>query len=47
MTVVLDQTDFLQMMWAADNANVTLDATAATAFSPAGPSSLLSIAQVD
>jgi hypothetical protein len=47
MTVVLEQTDFLQMMWAADNANVTLDATAATAFSPAGPSSLLSIAQVD
>lgn len=46
-TVVLGQGDYLEVMWAADNANVTLDATASTAFSPAGPSALLSITQVD
>lgn len=46
-TVALGQGDYLEVMWAADNANVTLDATASTAFSPAGPSALLSIMQVD
>lgn len=46
LTVQLAQTDYLQAMWASDSTNVTLAAAAATAFSPAGPSALLSITQV-
>jgi len=46
-TILLAQTDYIQVMWASPDINVTLDATAATAFSPAGPSALLSITQVD
>lgn len=48
ITIILSvaQTDYLEVMWAADDATVTLDATPATAFSPAGPSSLFSITQV-
>ena len=47
LTVQLAQTDYLQAMWASDSTNVTLAAVAATAFSPAGPSALLSITQVN
>lgn len=46
-TVVVGQTDYLEVMWASDTTSAILDATAATAYSPAGPSALLSITQVD
>lgn len=46
-TILLAQTDYIEVMWASPDINVTLDATTATAFSPAGPSALLSITQVD
>ncbi len=46
-TILLAQTDYIEVMWASPDINVTLDATPSTAFSPAGPSALLSITQVD
>lgn len=46
-TVVVGQTDYLEVMWASDTTSAILEATAATAYSPAGPSALLSITQVD
>jgi hypothetical protein len=46
-TVVVGQTDYLEVMWASDTTSATLEATASTAYSPAGPSALLSITQVD
>lgn len=39
--------DYVEAMWASDSANVILGATAATGFSPAGPSAILTITQVD
>ena len=47
LLVRLAQTDYVQVMWATSDVNVTMPATAATAFSPAGPSALLSFTQVD
>lgn len=46
-TILLAQNDYLEVMWASDNSNVTLSTSSATVFSPAGPSALLSIMQVD
>jgi len=43
----LGQTDYLQLMWATTDVNVILLAPPATAYSPAGPSALLNIIQVD
>jgi hypothetical protein len=43
----LGQTDYLQLMWATSDSNVILLAPPATAYSPAGPSALLNIIQVD
>ena len=45
--IQLGQTDYLQLMWATTDVNVILLAPAATAYSPAGPSALLNIIQVD
>lgn len=38
--------DYIQAMWATDDVNGLLDATAATAFSPAAPSSSLTITRI-
>jgi len=46
-TILLAQTDYIEVMWASPDINVILAATPATAFSPLGPSALLSITQVD
>jgi hypothetical protein len=37
--------DYVEVMWAADDTNVTLDAIPATAFSPAAPAALLTVNQ--
>lgn len=37
--------DYVEVMWAADDTNVTLDAIPATAFAPAAPAALLSVQQ--
>lgn len=37
--------DYVELMWAADDTNVTLDAIPATAFAPAAPAALLTINQ--
>lgn len=39
--------DYVEAMWASDSADVILSAAAATGFSPAGPSAILTITQVD
>lgn len=46
-TLSLTHNDYVELMWAADDINVILNAHAATAFAPASPSALLSITQVD
>ena len=46
-TLSLSHGDYVELMWAADDTNVILNAHAATAFAPASPSALLSITQVD
>jgi hypothetical protein len=46
-TLSLTHSDYVELMWAADDINVILNAHAATAFAPASPSALLSITQVD
>ena len=38
--------DYIELMWAADSTNVTLDAIAATAFGPAAPASILAVTQI-
>jgi hypothetical protein len=47
LSIPLAQTDYIEVMWAATDINVTLAVAAATAFSPAGPSALLTVTQVD
>ena len=47
LTLALGATDYIEAMWASDSTDVILSATAATAFSPAGPSAILTITQVD
>lgn len=37
--------DYVELFWAADDTNVTLDAIAATAFAPAAPAALLTVQQ--
>lgn len=37
--------DYVELMWAADDVNVTLDAIPATAFAPAAPAALLTVNQ--
>jgi hypothetical protein len=46
-TVLLAQNDYLEVMWASPNTNVTLTPAPATVFCAVGPSALLSIMQVD
>lgn len=46
-TLAMGPTDYVEAMWASDSTDVILSATAATAFSPAGPSAILTITQVD
>jgi len=38
--------DYLQVMWAVDSTNGFLDASAATAFSPAAPATTLAITRM-
>ena len=38
--------DYIELMWASDSTNVTLDALPATAFSPAAPASILAVTQI-
>lgn len=45
LLVSLAANDYIELMWAADDVNVTLDAIAATAFSPAAPAALLTVQQ--
>lgn len=40
----MDTGDYFRLMWATDNTNVTIQASAATAFSPAIPSVILTVA---
>jgi len=42
----IEANDYLQSMWAVDDTTGILDATAATAFAPAAPSTTLSIARI-
>lgn len=44
--VSLAANDYVRIMWAASDTNVTLDAIAASAFAPAAPSVIVSITQV-
>lgn len=45
LLVSLAAGDYIEVMWAADNTNVTLDAIPATAFAPAAPAALLTVQQ--
>jgi len=45
-TISLQASDYVELYWAADNTNVTLDAIAASAFAPAAPAVLVSVTQV-
>lgn len=38
--------DYIELMWAADSTNVTLDSSAATAFSPSAPACTLTVEQI-
>lgn len=38
--------DYMELMWAADDTNVTLDALASTAFAPAAPACVLTVEQI-
>ena len=42
----LNAGDYIELMWAADDTNVTLKAAASTAFAPASPSCMLSVTQI-
>ena len=45
LLISLAASDYIELMWAADDTNVTLDAIAATAFAPAAPAALLTVQQ--
>jgi len=45
-TISLAATDYVEVYWAADDTNVTLDALAASAFAPAAPSALINMNQL-
>ena len=42
----LEENDYIEMKWAVDSTNGSLNATAATAFSPASPASTLAITRI-
>jgi hypothetical protein len=44
--ISLAATDYVRVMWASSNTNVTLDAIAASAFAPAAPSVIVSVTQI-
>jgi hypothetical protein len=45
-TISLAASDYIELYWAADDTNVTLDAVAASAFAPASPSVLVNMSQL-
>ena len=45
-TISLQATEYVELYWAADSTNVTLDAIAASAFAPAAPSVLVAVSQI-
>lgn len=45
LLISLSAGDYVELMWAADDVNVTLDAIPATAFAPAAPAALLTVNQ--
>jgi hypothetical protein len=45
-TISLAATDYVELYWAANNTNVTLDALAASAFAPAAPSVVVNVNQL-
>ena len=45
-TISLAASDYIELYWAADDTNVTLDAIAASAFAPASPSVLVNMSQL-
>ena len=46
MTVLLNANDYIELYWASPDSGVSLSAIAATAFSPAAPSVILSVNQI-
>lgn len=44
--ISLQANDYVRVMWAADSTDVTLDALAASAFAPAGPSVIVTVTQM-
>jgi hypothetical protein len=44
--ISLQANDYIRVMWAADSTDVTLEALAASAFAPAGPSVIVTVTQV-
>lgn len=45
LLISLSAGDYVEVMWASDDTNVTLDAIAATAFAPTAPAALLTVVQ--
>jgi len=45
-TASLEASDYIEIMWAVDDVDLSLDAIPATAFSPAGHSAILNVAQL-
>jgi len=45
-TTSLEASDYIEMAFAANDVNVTVDSVAATAFAPAAPAIILSVTQV-
>lgn len=46
-TIRMGAGEYFQLMWAVDSVDVILDAFAASAFAPAGPSAILTVTQVN
>lgn len=44
--IVLQASDYVELYWAANDTNVTLDALASTAFAPSAPSVIVSVTQI-
>ena len=45
LLISLAANDYVELMWASDSVNVTLDAVASTAFAPAAPAAILTVQQ--
>jgi hypothetical protein len=45
-TINLQAGDYLELYWAGDDTNLTLDALAASAFAPSSPSVLVKVSQL-